>query len=292
MASSSLHPPLLEWYAVSARSLPWRQANPDPWGVLVSEIMLQQTPVNRVLPAWETWMTRWPSPHDLAAEPTGEAVRMWGRLGYPRRALRLHAAAVACVEKFGGRVPTTYEDLRSLPGVGDYTAAAVLAFAYGRRSVVLDTNVRRALARLLEGKALAGPSVTKAERRRAEEVLPDDEATAALWSVALMELGALVCTATSPSCTACPVATMCTWLASGRPAHDGPIRAAQPFAGTDRQVRGLIMAVVRDAETPVAKASLDAVWPDPMQRERALDSLVVDGLVDPLPDGTYGLPTS
>jgi len=260
--------------------------------VLVSEIMLQQTPVNRVLPAWEAWMRRWPSPADLAAEATGEAVRMWGRLGYPRRALRLHATAVACVAHFDGRVPITYEDLRSLPGVGDYTAAAVMSFAHGRRALVLDTNVRRVLARVLDGKALASSSVTKSERQRALEVLPDDDATAALWSVAVMELGALVCTAASPSCDLCPVADMCTWLATGQPAYDGPARATQPFAGTDRQVRGLLMAVLREAENPVAKASLDAVWPEPLQRERALDSLVLDGLVDPLPDGTYALPTT
>jgi A/G-specific adenine glycosylase len=258
--------------------------------VLVSEVMLQQTPVDRVVPAWEAWVARWPTPAALAADPAGEAVRMWGRLGYPRRALRLHAAAVDCVARFEGRVPSAYEDLRSLPGVGDYTAAAVLAFAYGRRAVVLDTNVRRVLARLLDGAALPRPSVTVAERAGAEAVLPRDDATAATWSVAVMELGALVCTASSPWCDVCPVSAQCAWLAAGRPAYDGPERKVQRFAGTDRQVRGRLMAVLRDSHAPVGRAALDAVWPDEIQRERALDALVSDGLVDPRPDGTYALP--
>jgi A/G-specific adenine glycosylase len=290
MPSSPLHEPLLAWYAVHARELPWRQPDRTPWGVLVSEVMLQQTPVDRVVPAWEAWLTRWPAPADLAADPPGDAVRMWARLGYPRRALRLHAAAVACVERFAGQVPSAYDDLRSLPGVGDYTAAAVRAFAFGRRAVVLDTNVRRVLARLLEGSALPRPAVTVAERAAADAVLPDDDAAAALWSVAVMELGALVCTATAPRCDACPVSGRCAWLAAGRPAYDGPARPVQRFAGTDRQVRGLLLAVVRDAHGAVGKAALDAVWDDAVQRERALDSLVADGLLDPLADGTYALP--
>ncbi|MFN8168459.1 MAG: A/G-specific adenine glycosylase [Candidatus Nanopelagicales bacterium] len=290
MPSSDLHEPLLAWYAAHARDLPWRRPDRTPWGVLVSEVMLQQTPVDRVVPAWDAWMARWPAPADLAADSPGEAVRMWGRLGYPRRALRLHAAAVACVAHFSGAVPATYDELRSLPGVGDYTAAAVLAFAYGRRAVVLDTNVRRVLARVLDGEALPRPSVTIAERAGADAVLPDVDAPAALWSVAVMELGALVCTASSPRCEACPLAEQCSWLARGRPAYDGPERAVQRFAGTDRQVRGLLLSVVREADGPVAKPALDAVWDDAVQRERALDSLVADGLLDPLPDGTYALP--
>jgi A/G-specific adenine glycosylase len=290
MPASPLHAPVLAWYAAAARDLPWRAPGCDAWGVLVSEVMLQQTPVDRVVPAWEAWLARWPSPAALAADPPGEAVRMWGRLGYPRRALRLHGAATECVARFDGRVPSAYEELRSLPGVGDYTAAAVQSFAYGRRAVVLDTNVRRVLARLLAGEALPRPSVTVAERAAAEAVLPDDDATAATWSVAVMELGALVCTASSPACDACPVSAQCAWIAAGRPAYDGPQRTVQRFAGTDRQVRGLLLAVLRDAESPVEKALLDAVWPDEIQRERALDGLVADGLADPRADGTYALP--
>jgi A/G-specific adenine glycosylase len=292
MPASPLHAPVLAWYSTAARDLPWRRPGGDAWGVLVSEVMLQQTPVQRVVPAWEAWLLRWPTPAALASEPPGEAVRMWGRLGYPRRALRLHAAATECAARFDGRVPSAYEELRSLPGVGDYTAAAVLAFAYGRRAVVLDTNVRRVLARLLAGEALPRPSVTVAERAGAEAVLPDDDARAATWSVAVMELGALVCTASAPACGTCPVAAQCAWVAAGRPAYDGPERTVQRFAGTDRQVRGLLMAVLREAHTPVGKAQLDAVWPDDIQRERALDGLVADGLADPREDGSYALPGS
>jgi A/G-specific adenine glycosylase len=290
MPASSLHAPVLAWYADAARDLPWRRPERDAWGVLVSEVMLQQTPVDRVVPAWTAWLSRWPEPAALAADPAGEAVRQWGRLGYPRRALRLHAAATDCVARFAGRVPSTYDELRSLPGVGDYTAAAVLAFAHGRRAVVLDTNVRRVLARLLDGAEHPRPSVTVAERAAADAVLPDDDATAAAWSVAVMELGALVCTSTAPCCAVCPVRGSCAWLAAGRPAYDGPPRPVQRFAGTDRQVRGRLLAVLREVAHPVARPELDVVWHDAVQRERALDSLVADGLVDPLPDGRYALP--
>jgi A/G-specific adenine glycosylase len=290
MPSSSLHRPLLAWYAAHARDLPWRGGSVTPWGVLVSEVMLQQTPVARVVPAWEAWMARWPEPAALAAEPAGEAVRQWARLGYPRRALRLHAAAGACVERFAGQVPSTYDDLRSLPGVGDYTAAAVLAFAHGRRAVVLDTNVRRVLARAVGGTALPRPAVTRAERDLAESVLPDADEVAARWSVAVMELGALVCTAADPSCERCPLWAQCAWLAAGRPAYDGPAHPVQRFAGTDRQVRGLLLSVLRESDGPVPKARLDAVWADDVQRERALDSLVADGLVDPVSERRYRLP--
>ncbi len=282
--------PVLAWYASAARDLPWRAPDRSPWGVLVSEVMLAQTPVERVRPAWDAWLARWPDPAALAAAATADVIRQWGRLGYPRRALRLQEAAAACVARHGGAVPQTYDELRALPGVGDYTAAAVLAFAYGRRAVVLDTNVRRVLARQRAGRERAGPSITVAERAAAAALLPTEPGRAALWSVAVMELGALVCTATAPACGGCPVSATCSWLAAGRPAYDGPTRPAQRFAGTDRQVRGRLLAVLREAAGPVAPARLDALWPDPAQRARALDSLVADGLVDPLPDGTYALP--
>ena len=292
MSNSPLHEPVLDWYAATARDLPWRRADRAPWGVLVSEVMLQQTPVDRVVPAWEAWLARWPDPAALAADSPGDAVRQWGRLGYPRRALRLHAAASEIATRFGGDVPSTYDELRTLPGVGDYTAAAVLAFAFGRRALVLDTNVRRVLGRLFDGVEHPRPSVTVAERARADAVLPDEDGPAAVWSVAVMELGALVCTARSPSCAACPVCASCAWLAAGRPAYDGPPRPVQRFTGTDRQVRGRLLAVVRDARHPVSGAELDLAWHEPGQRARALDSLVADGLVDPLPDGRYALPAA
>ncbi|RLV50469.1 A/G-specific adenine glycosylase [Nocardioides mangrovicus] len=279
MPASPLHAPVLDWYDHHARDLPWRRPEATPWGVLVSELMLQQTPVARVLPVWQAWLERWPSPAALAAEPAGEAVRAWGRLGYPRRALRLHAAATAVRDQHGGQVPSDYATLLALPGVGDYTAAAVASFAYGRRHAVLDTNVRRVLARLVGGVEWPAQAVTRAERDRAEALLPDEPATAATWAVAVMELGALVCTARDPRCEACPVADRCVWLASGRPAYDGPPRRGQAWDGTDRQCRGRLMAVLREAPGSVGQAQLDAAWPDAAQRERCLASLIADGLV-------------
>jgi A/G-specific adenine glycosylase len=290
VAMSDLHDPLLGWYDAHARELPWRGPRASPWSVMVSEFMLQQTPVNRVLPVHEAWLERWPRPADLAAEPVGEAVRAWGRLGYPRRALRLHAAATAIVAEHGGEVPSSYDDLLALPGIGDYTAAAIATFGFGRRHVVLDTNVRRVLARVVRGSELPAPSVTRAEREVAAELLPLDEPTAATWSIALMELGALVCTAAKPRCSACPVADGCTWRAAGFPAYDGPPRKVQSWAGTDRQCRGRLLAVLRDDDGPVHRSRLDAVWTEEAQRVRCLAGLVEDGLVVAAGPDTYALP--
>lgn len=285
-----MHDRILEWYAGHARELPWRGPEASPWSVMVSEFMLQQTPVARVLPVHAEWLRRWPTPADLAAESTGEAVRAWGRLGYPRRALRLHAAATALVQRHDGEVPAAYDDLLALPGVGDYTAAAIATFAHGRRHVVLDTNVRRVLARVVAGTEFPGRSPTRAEREMAAALLPEEPATAATWSVALMELGALVCTASSPRCDACPVAEECAWRAAGYPAYDGPPRPVQAWAGTDRQCRGRLLGVVREAPGDVPAARMDAAWPDAAQRERCLAGLVEDRLLVRTGAGGYALP--
>jgi len=287
---TELHDAVLQWYDAHARDLPWRGPSASPWSVMVSEFMLQQTPVSRVLPVHAAWLERWPAPAALAAEASGEAVRAWGRLGYPRRALRLHAAAGAIVERHGGEVPSEYDDLKALPGVGDYTAAAIASFAFGRRHVVLDTNVRRVLVRVLSGSEFPAPSVTKAERELAASVLPHDEPTAATWSVAVMELGALLCTAAKPGCGHCPISTLCAWQAAGRPAYDGPARKVQTWAGTDRQCRGRLLAVLRDADGPVHRSALDLVWTDTAQRERALAGLIEDGLAVQLAPNTFALP--
>ena len=169
---AGLVPRVVEWFAAHRRELPWRAEDRTAWGVLVSEVMLQQTPVVRVQPVWEQWMAVWPTPGDLAAASTSDVLRAWGRLGYPRRALRLQECARAVTERHGGVVPRTEQELLSLPGVGSYTAAAVVAFAYGGRSVVLDTNVRRVLARTLAGQALPAPAQTTAEVRLASAVVP------------------------------------------------------------------------------------------------------------------------
>ena len=287
---SDLHEPLLAWYDDHARDLPWREPSASPWAVLVSEFMLQQTPVARVVPVYERWLTDWPTPADLAAEPTGAAVRAWGRLGYPRRALRLHAAATAIVAEHGGEVPSDYDDLIALPGVGDYTAAAVASFAFRRRHVVLDTNVRRVLARTVRGVEFPPTAVTRGERDLAATLLPGDGATAAAWAVATMELGATVCVAAAPRCAACPVADLCAWRAAGYPAYAGAPRKGQVYDGTDRQCRGRLLGVLRDSDGPVHRGRLDDAWPVAEQRERCLRWLVDDGLVAQVAAEAYALP--
>ena len=308
MADHPLHAPVLAWYAKNARDLPWRDPGCSPWGVLVSEVMLQQTPVARVLPAWERWMDRWPTPNDLAADSVGEAIRAWDRLGYPRRAVRLHEAATAMVERHGGQVPDTHAELLALPGVGGYTAAAVASFVFGQRHAVVDTNVRRVQARAVTGTALPAVSLSVAERDLAERLVPDDAARAVTWAVASMELGALVCVARSPRCGNCPVVGLCAWQLDGAPAYAGPPRRGQRYQGTDRYVRGLLLAALRDADGPLSADDLLAAVPeaavrdpdgdphqrdpdgDPNQRQRCLDSLVADGLVEPLVASTLRLP--
>jgi A/G-specific adenine glycosylase len=306
---TEIHDSLGDWFAAEARDLPWRSAACPPWGVLVSEIMLQQTPVVRVLPVWEEWLRRWPEPADLAREPAGEAVRSWGRLGYPRRALRLHSAAVAIEQDHCGQVPADYAQLLGLPGVGSYTAAAVAAFAFGRRETVVDTNIRRVHARLFSGTALPSPALTAAEMRLAAELLPDDAGPSVRWNASVMELGALVCTARAPKCSACPVRERCAWRAAGEPPPSYTPKG-QAWHGTDRQVRGAVMAVLRLADAPVPAemfqrapadlgfevsgtgvplAALHRLNTAPEQLERALAGLLQDGLAE-LQQGGYRLP--
>ena len=281
---------MLEWYAAHARPLPWRDPTTTPWGVLVSEVMAQQTPVARVAPEWVRWLERWPTPSALAAASPGDAVRAWGRLGYPRRALRLHEAAVAIRDRHAGVVPDSVDALRALPGVGDYTAAAVACFAFGIPTPVVDTNVRRVLTRVLLGREYAAPSLTVAERSLAARAMPTTPDDAVVWNVAVMELGALVCTARSPRCGECPLAGECAWLGAGRPAYEGPARRGQAWVGTDRQARGTLLQVLRDTASDVPAEALAQAWPDALQRARCLDTLVADGLVEPLAEGRYRLP--
>ncbi len=274
---------VIEWFAVNARLLPWRDASVTPWGVLVSEIMSQQTPVARVEAPWREWMRRWPSPADLAEASSAEVLRAWGRLGYPRRALRLAETARILAAEHDNRVPNDEVTLLGLPGVGSYTAAAVVAFAYRRRSLVLDTNIRRVLARIDGGQESVPRSETAFERARAAAWLPDDDADCAAWSEAVMELGALVCTAKTPRCETCPVREACAWMASGRPAWEGTPRTGQAWEGTDRQCRGRIMAALRANDRPVPL--VDIAWPDSEQVARCAASLVEDGLAHRVGDG-------
>jgi A/G-specific adenine glycosylase len=293
IATDAISQTVTEWYDANARDLPWRQPGASPWGVLVSEVMLQQTQVSRVEPAWHRWMVRWPTPAHLAADPPGEAIRAWDRLGYPRRALRLHACATALVERHDGEVPDDVDALLALPGIGMYTARAVAAFAFRQRHPVVDTNVRRVVARAVEGAADGGAATTPADLRAVEVLLPDDHEEAARASVAFMELGAMVCTARAPRCADCPLHEVCAWRLAGSPPRDpetdGPVRKSQGYAGTDRQVRGLLLAVLRASDDPVPGTALDVVWPDAVQRRRALDGLLLDGLVRERA-GTFTLP--
>ena len=279
---------LIAWFDAHARELPWRNPGTTPWGVLVSEVMLQQTPVHRVADVWSEWMARWPTPSSLATERPGTAVRAWGKLGYPRRALRLHAAALVIAAQYDDDVPADVDALLSLPGIGAYTARAVAAFGYGQRVPVVDTNVRRVVARAVRGMAEPAAPSTSRDLADVDAVLP--EAQADRFSAALMELGAIVCTTRRPRCVDCPVAGDCAWISAGKPAGTGSGRPVQRFAGTDRQVRGLLLDVLRATAVPVPRIRLDAVWVDAQQRDRCLGSLLVDGLVEQTVDGCFALP--
>ncbi|MCZ4067995.1 A/G-specific adenine glycosylase [Microbacterium sp. H37-C3] len=281
--------PLIAWYRDNARDLPWRRPGFGAWGTLVSEFMLQQTPVVRVIPLLEAWLERWPTPADLAAAAPADAVRQWANLGYPRRALWLHRAAVEIRDRHAGVVPRDVDDLLALTGIGDYTARAVAVFAYGDRHPVVDTNTRRVLARAVQGRSQPGPAA-KRDLADMTEILPHDIAASAVVNAAAMELGALVCTARVPKCAACPLADRCAWRAAGYP-DTGDTRVKQArYEGSDRQARGAILRVLRAATThDVAAEDVIGDWPDAAQRDRAIDSLVSDGLVEAV-DGRLRLP--
>jgi A/G-specific adenine glycosylase len=253
--------------------------------------MLQQTPVARVIPRLEEWLARWPTPAALAAASPGDAVRAWERLGYPRRALNLHAAAVAIAEKHGGVVPSDVDELLALPGIGAYTARAVAAFAYGERHPVVDTNVRRVLARAIDGNGEAGPASTRRDLEAMDAQLPIHPAKARIFNAAVMELGAVVCTARSPRCDTCPIAHLCAWRAAGYPPYEGARRVVQKkYEGSDRQARGVLLAELRSRSGSLGADDLDALWPEALQRGRALDGLLQDGLVVGTPETGYRLP--
>ena len=279
---------LIEWFAQTRRELPWREPGVTAWQILVSEFMLQQTPVARVAPIWVDWIARWPTPSATAAAGSADVLRAWGKLGYPRRAKRLHECAVVIATEHADVVPDDVDVLLGLPGVGAYTARAVACFAYRKRVPVVDTNVRRVVARAIHGLADAGNPSTVRDHADVEALLPEG-AAAATFSAALMELGAMVCTARSPKCAICPL-DVCAWRDASYPVGNGPVRSAQRFAGTDRQVRGKLLDVLRASSVPVERPQLDVVWlTDTAQRDRALDSLLVDGLVEQTADGRFAL---
>lgn len=288
---AGIPPRVVDWFAVNARDLPWRRPGFTPWGVLVSEIMLQQTPVARVIPRLEQWLTRWPTPDALAADTPAEAVRAWQSLGYPRRALALHAAAVAISERHAGVVPDDVDALLALPGIGDYTARAVAAFAYGRPVPVVDVNTRRVLARAVHGQGEAGPARTRADLAAMQQLLPSDPAATRAFNAGAMELGQTVCVARAPRCDDCPIAELCAWRAAGYPAYSGPAAPKQArYEGSDRQVRGIILRALRHSDEPVPAEAIELLWPDAVQRERSLAGLLRDGLAVGSPAEGYRLP--
>ncbi|MGE2816742.1 A/G-specific adenine glycosylase [Mycobacterium heidelbergense] len=279
---------LLDWYDRSRRDLPWREPGVSAWQILVSEFMLQQTPVARVLAIWPDWVQRWPTASATAAASAADVLRAWGKLGYPRRAKRLHECATVIARDHGDVVPDDVETLLTLPGIGSYTARAVACFAYRQAVPVVDTNVRRVVARAVHGLADAGAPAAARDHADVAALLPRDD-TAPKFSVALMELGATVCTARSPRCGLCPL-DRCAWRHAGYPPAQGPARRVQTYAGTDRQVRGRLLDVLRANDSPVTRAQLDVAWlTDCGQRDRALDSLLADGLVTRTLDGRFAL---
>ncbi|WP_233163495.1 A/G-specific adenine glycosylase [Glycomyces salinus] len=289
VAPDALAERLLPWFDAHNRTeLPWRRPGTTAWGVLVSEVMSQQTQVARVAPVWEAWMERWPTPEDLAEAPTSEVLRAWGRMGYPRRALRLQECARIVADEHGGEVPSDPAELERLPGIGVYTAAAVAVFHYGARHPVVDTNVRRVVARL-DGEADAGTATTRADIAAAAALLPEAAGVAAKVSLALMELGALVCTARAPECARCPLTDVCAF--SGREVPAGPSRKRQRYKGTNRHARGEVMRLLREADGPVERARVDAVWPDPAMLEDAIGQLITEGLIGTDEAGRFELPS-
>ena len=272
------------WFKKNKRDLPWRKT--DSWGILVSEFMLQQTPVNRVLPVYNEWMKRWPTAAHLAKATPAEVITAWGRLGYPRRALRLHECAKVITKELKGEIPTTEVELRKLPGIGEYTAAAMVAFAFSGRSLVLDINIRRLFVRLFDGAESPTTSATKEEKVRYEELIPKKDPH--IWAAATMELGALVCTSQSPKCAICPVSDKCLWRSLDYPKSD-LVKRRQSWHGTDRQCRGAVVQALRENEI-LTKSQIEQLWDVPSQLEKALLTLLDDGLIEARGKSKFSLP--
>jgi A/G-specific adenine glycosylase len=260
---------LLKWGSDTLRDLPWRRTR-NPWHVLVSEVMLQQTSVARVLPKFEAFINEFPAPHDLASAPLGDALRLWSGLGYPRRCRNLREAARVLHEEFNGEFPESVDVLLTLPGVGQYTSRAVLAFAFEHDVAVVDTNVSRVLSRL-EGRALKAKEL---------QVLADSFVPQGLgweWNQVMMDFGARHCTARQPQCAQCPLRQLCVWKGEGvdpAPASAGASKPQGRFEGSDRQARGRAMRAVADGVTTLAAlAKTMGVEED---RARSLVSALVD----------------
>lgn len=269
---------VLRWWEGRQRDLPWR-ATRDPWAVLVCEVMAQQTHVTRVAERWAPFLERFPTPTACAAEPVSEVLRWWTGMGYNRRALNLHRCATEVVALHGGRLPCTLSELLALPGIGPYTARAVLAFAFEHDAAIVDTNTARVLARW------AGRRLTAREAQAAADAaLPSGTAWA--WNQAMLDLGATVCTRRNPGCAACPVAGRCTWATTGHPKPDpadgsaGVSGGQSRFEGSDRQGRGRLVEALRSGPVRLTDVPIAAGWPDqPDRAARIAEHLVAEGLV-------------
>ena len=281
---NQLEKPITSWFKKNKRDLPWRSTT--PWGVMVSEYMLQQTPVNRVLPKWDEWMKRWPTPKDLAKASPAEVITAWGRLGYPRRALRLHGAAQIIAQDFNNQVPEDPAILQTLPGIGEYTAAAIAAFAFEKQTLVMDVNIRRLLTRVIDGNEHPKPAPTVKEKASRLALQPSKNAH--IWAAATMELGALVCTSKNPACELCPIISQCQWRKNGYPKTE-LIRKSQDWHGTDRKCRGTIVQALRENES-LTEPAIKKLWPEESQVEKALKTLLEDQLIQALPRRRYRLP--
>ncbi|MBO0747222.1 MAG: A/G-specific adenine glycosylase [Acidimicrobiaceae bacterium] len=281
---------LLAWAGTQGRDLPWR-ATRDPWAVLVSEVMLQQTQVTRVIPRYGAFLARFPDPPTCAEAPLGDVLGLWSGLGYNRRALHLHAAARAVTERHGGRLPADLDALLALPGVGADTARAILAFAFERPVGVVDTNAARVLARAVAGRPLVPAEV----QRLADASVPARESWA--YNQAVLDLGATVCLSRRPGCERCPVRRWCAWSATGFSASDPALGTAgvsgrqSRFAGSDREGRGRVIAALVTGPLPAGEIAGAAGWPeDPERAERVVSGLVADGLAVVDDDGGLRLP--
>ena len=265
-------------YGAVLRALPWRETR-DPWAVLVSEFMLQQTPTSRVLGPYGAFLRQFPDPPTCASAPVSEVLVAWAGLGYNRRALSVHRCATAIVEQHEGHVPDQLGALLALPGVGPYTARAVLAFAFERDVAVVDTNVGRVLARAVAGRPLG---VREAQELADLLQAPGDGWA---WNQSVMELGAEICTARRPRCADCPVAGRCRWVAAGGSAPDPALGSAgvggpqSRFEGSDRQARGRLLSALREGPVfPREIARAAGIPEDPRRAQRVADRLVADGL--------------
>ena len=287
MISGAAQRSVLNWWDRHRRDLPWRDTR-DPWAVLIAEIMAQQTQVNRVVPRWHEFLERWPTPAALAATPLAEVLRAWQGLGYPRRAANLHRSAQAVVAdpELGGSLPDTLEGLLALPGIGPYTARAVLAFAHEADVGVVDTNTGRILARV-GGQRLGA----RAAQVAADSWMPPGEGWA--WNQAMLDVGALLCRPV-PRCDECPLATTCSWALDGWPDPDPAAKSAgvsvrqAPYRGSMREVRGRVLDVLAEGGATadeVIASSVRALAPSAAHHAEPLDVRVVEALTQLEADG-------